>query len=104
MNILNQAPGHTTALFTIECQSLLIMQIIEEMMRRGSKSVQPKIAVEKEYMTSLYDKLKNTVWAKGDCGTWYADARGNITALWPWNSTTFWRRTRTLDSNAFEFK
>jgi len=103
VNILNQGLGHNSVLFMIECQSLLIMQILEEMMKRGSKSVQPKKAVELEYMTALYDKLKNTVWTKGNCGAWYADARGNITALWPWNCTTYWRRTRTLNPNEFEF-
>ncbi len=72
-------------------------------MKRGSKTVIPRPEIEKEYMDNLYDEFKDTVWTKGNCGAWYADPKGNITALWPWTCTGYWKRTRTLDTAAFEF-
>ena len=74
------------------------------MMTRGAKSVQPKEQIEKEYMTNLYDNFKDKVWTKGNCKAWYTDSKGNVTALMPWTSTSYWNRTRTLDPTAFEFQ
>jgi len=99
----NTSLGHNTVVFMIECQSVLIMQIIKEMMARGAKAVQPKKQIEKAYMDKLYNQMKDKVWAKGDCKAWYADAKGNVTAIWPWTCTTYWNSTRALDASAFEF-
>jgi len=79
------------------------MQIIEEMIKRGAKSVQPKKCLEEKYMANLYDEMTEKVWTKGNCGAWYSDAKGNVTALWPWTCTKYWWRTKSLDTTAFEF-
>jgi len=73
-------------------------------MKRGARTVESNKDKEIKYTANLYDKMKEMVWVKGNCDPWYADAKGNVTALWPWTCTAYWWKTRKLDVSAFEFK
>ncbi len=95
--------GHSSVLFIIECQVDFVLRIIEEMMGRGSRSVSVLPSTEDKFMFDLGRQMKKLVWGNEDCGSWYADARGVVTALWPWNSTKYWRGTRRPDFSKFEF-
>ncbi len=72
------------------------------MMRLESTVVCVKEDVEKSYMDKMLKDLKNMVWSSG-CAPWYADHRGIITALSPYSLISFWRQTRKLDANDFNF-
>lgn len=36
-----------------------------------------------DYNADLQRRLQKTVWQKGGCHSWYQDAEGNNTAIWP---------------------
>jgi hypothetical protein len=40
--------------------------------------------------------MRKTVWTSG-CASWYLDASGRNTTLWPGFTFEFWRRTRHFD-------
>jgi hypothetical protein len=44
--------------------------------------------------------MARTVWATG-CSSWYLDAHGRNTTLWPGFTFTFRRQTRRFDPDAY---
>jgi len=69
------------------------------MVRRECKEVRVKEWAEKVHMEGLKKKLKQTVWAQ-DCGNWYVDKRGMVTAINPVSGVSYWMTTRKRDWNA----
>ena len=39
--------------------------------------------IYRKFNENLQAKLKQTVWQQGGCHSWYQDAKGNNTTLWP---------------------
>jgi hypothetical protein len=42
------------------------------------------------------------VWMTGGCASWYPDAHGNNTTLWPDFTFRFRRQTKTFDIDAYQ--
>ncbi|MDT0488388.1 cyclohexanone monooxygenase, partial [Streptomyces sp. DSM 41640] len=42
-------------------------------------------------------RMKRTVWNTGGCTSWYLDAEGRNTTVWPGTTGEFRRQTRTVD-------
>ncbi|KAL8278353.1 hypothetical protein RQP46_009245 [Phenoliferia psychrophenolica] len=66
----NAAGGAASALYSIEAQVGLVVQMIKPMMNYGVKSFETKIEAEKGYNLDLQVKLHKTVW-HGGCSSWY---------------------------------
>ena len=49
-------------------------------------------------------KAARTVWNAGGCASWYLDAEGRNTTLWPDYTFRFRRRTRRFDAERYEFR
>ena len=47
--------------------------------------------------------MTRTVWNTGGCASWYLDAEGRNTTLWPDFTWKFRRRTRRFDAEHYEF-
>jgi hypothetical protein len=50
-------------------------------------AVEPTPAAQKTWNEDLQRRLARTVWNTGGCSSWYLDAHGKNTTLWP--RTTF---------------
>lgn len=81
-----------------------MINAVREMMKRNAKVISLKVSAEDEFMDKLKDDLKNTVWATENCGSWYANSKGDITTLWGDNCTNYWRQTKDIDFEKFEIK
>lgn len=46
--------------------------------------------------------MKRTVWNTGGCTSWYLDANGRNTTIWPGTTTEFRRATRTVDLGEYD--
>ena len=45
--------------------------------------------------------MKRTVWSAGGCDSWYLDAHGKNTTLWPRSTLDFRRRLASFDAAAY---
>ena len=45
--------------------------------------------------------MDRTVWNSGGCSSWYLDANGRNTTLWPDFTWRFWGRLRRFDPDAY---
>jgi hypothetical protein len=46
--------------------------------------------------------MGRTVWNSGGCASWYIDAQGRNTTIWPDFTFRFWNETRAFDAAAYE--
>lgn len=46
--------------------------------------------------------MKRTVWNTGGCTSWYLDASGRNTTIWPGTTAEFRRATRRVDLAEYE--
>ncbi len=53
--------------------------------------------MQDEYNEELQRRMRRTVWTSG-CGSWYLDARGRNTTLWPGFTWEYRLRTRRFDA------
>lgn len=79
----------------MEYQVNIIIQVIGEMMNRNAKVINVKLSVEDEFMDKLKIDLKNSVWKRGNCTSWYTNSKGDITTQWP-DDSTYWSKPKIL--------
>ncbi|CAF3317204.1 unnamed protein product [Rotaria sp. Silwood2] len=79
----NTALGHNSVVIMIESQINYIAEAFLYMNQNNIRSIEIKETVHEQYNKDLQSRLKRTVWQKGGCHSWYQDAKGNNTTLWP---------------------
>lgn len=79
----NTALGHSSVIIMIEAQINYIAEAFLYMDSNNIRSIEVKQKAFEHFNKSLQEKLKNSVWQKGGCHSWYQDAKGNNTSLWP---------------------
>ena len=70
---------------------------------RGVATVEVRPEAVAAYNAELQAMMPGTVWASG-CASWYLDAQGRNTTLWPDFTFRFRRRTRRFDADAYELR
>ncbi|MGH3977275.1 MAG: 4-hydroxyacetophenone monooxygenase, partial [Pseudonocardiaceae bacterium] len=90
----NTGLGHSSMVFIIESQIAYVRDAIRTMQREGHASVEPRADVQDAWNDDLQRRMQKTVWNTGGCASWYLDAQGNNTTLWPTFTWRFRRATR----------
>jgi cation diffusion facilitator CzcD-associated flavoprotein CzcO len=89
----NTGLGHNSMVFMIEAQVQYVLSALRLMRRRGAQTLEVRPAVQAAFNQQVQTRMKRTVWASG-CRSWYMDARGRNSTLWPGFSWQYWLRTR----------
>ena len=97
----NTGLGHNSIVYMIESQVDYVMDALSRMAARGLASVEPRREVQDAYNDQLQRDLQGTVWNAGGCSSWYLDARGRNTTLWPTFTWTFRRQVRRFDPEEY---
>ena len=100
----NTGIGHTSLLYMIEAQLAYVSDALETMTRRGAASVEVRQRALEAWTKEVQTKAASTVWNTGGCASWYLDAEGRNTTLWPDYTFRFRRRTRRFDPASYEFR
>jgi cyclohexanone monooxygenase len=79
----NTGLGHNSIIVMIEAQINYTAEALLYMQEHNVQSLDVKQNVHDEYNRNIQKKLKNTVWQSGGCHSWYQDAKGYNTAIWP---------------------
>ena len=89
----NTGIGHTSAVYMIESQIAFVTGALEHTERHGIVELEVRPEVEATYNARLAERSSRTVWNSG-CASWYLDAEGRNTVLWPDLTFRFRRLTR----------
>jgi len=93
----NTGLGHNSILHMIESQMNYIIQYIQYIERlEGNGYIDLKTEVQDGYNVRIQRQLERTVWASG-CSSWYMNAKGKNTTLYPGLTVTFRKETRKFN-------
>jgi cation diffusion facilitator CzcD-associated flavoprotein CzcO len=97
----NTGLGHTSMVFMIESQVKYIMDCLRTVRRRNLQTVEVRPEIQAAFNTEIQKRMQGTVWTSG-CASWYLDARGHNTTIWPGFTFEFRRRTRHFDAQHYK--
>ena len=98
----NTGLGHNSIIFMIESQVNYILDAIKTLKARHADYMDVRQSVQDDFNDSLQEKLKGTVWASG-CQSWYQQADGRNTVLWPMGTWRYWLATRKVNGQDYVF-
>lgn len=97
----NTGLGHSSMIFMIEAQVHYIMDCLRLLSRGKAAAMDVRPRVHRRFNESIQNHLSGTVWASG-CTSWYLDANGKNTTVWPGFTWRFWMRTRRARQADYE--
>ena len=100
----NTGLGHNSIVYMIESQLRYVMGCLAEIDRRGAGAFEVREDVQREFNEGLQGQMEGTVWTAGQCQSWYLDAQGRNTTIWPSWTFRFRRLLRRFDPEAYEFR
>jgi cation diffusion facilitator CzcD-associated flavoprotein CzcO len=98
----NTGPGHTSVVFYIESQVRYLLDALAQMRRDRVRRLEVRRDVFERFNARLQQRMRRTVWTTGGCSSWYLDAKGRNTTLWPGPSFEVMLRTRRFDIESYD--
>jgi hypothetical protein len=93
----NTGLGHNSVVYMAEVQARWIYKAIEHMDRTGLEAVDVTAEAQRSWNDAIQARMPGTVWLEGGCSSWYLDANGLNTSLWPDFSFRFAQAMRNFD-------
>lgn len=98
----NSNIGHTSLVFMIEAQIAHTIGAVRTLERTRAAGVELRPTVQQAWTAEMERKSAGTVWGAGNCASWYLDAQGRNTAVWPDQTYRFRLRARRFDPSHYE--
>jgi cation diffusion facilitator CzcD-associated flavoprotein CzcO len=98
----NTGLGHNSIIYMIESQVRYVRDALRRARRGRFGAVTPKPAAVQADNDEVQRRLQGTVWTEGGCASWYMDARGRNTTLWPDFTFLYRRRVARFDEEQYE--
>ena len=100
----NTGLGHNSVIVMIEAQLKYITEALLYLQENNVQCFDVKQSVHDQYNKDLQRKLKTTVWQSGGCHSWYQDAKGNNTTIWPGFTWMYILLMKTFDAHNYVFQ
>jgi cyclohexanone monooxygenase len=97
----NTGLGHTSMVFMAESHINYLLSALETIDEYDLGTFEVRADRQRDYNVSLQNRMKTTIWTTGGCSSWYLDAHGNNTTLWPGFTFSFRAMTRRFDREAY---
>ena len=97
----NTGLGHTSVVLMAEAQARYIRQALDELDRAGAAAVEPLRGAQDAWNEAVQQRMRGTVWTRGGCQSWYIDARGRNSTLWPDHTFRFFSELRRFDPSEY---
>jgi cation diffusion facilitator CzcD-associated flavoprotein CzcO len=96
----NTGLGHNSIIAMIEAQLRYILGSIDYLRDNAMGSVEVRASAQAGFTADVQRRMSATVWVTGGCSSWYLDAQGRNTTLWPGSVGRFRRATARFDPAA----
>ncbi|CAN5612237.1 NAD(P)/FAD-dependent oxidoreductase [soil metagenome] len=98
----NTGLGHMSVVFMAEAQADYVTGALRRMRSEGIAAVEVRREAWAAYNEKIQRDLEGTVWNDGGCASWYMDANGRNTTLWPDFAFRFRQGLREFDIGAYD--
>jgi cation diffusion facilitator CzcD-associated flavoprotein CzcO len=99
----NTGLGHNSMVYMIESHVNYVISAMRLLRERRATSLDVRTDAQAAFNVKLQRRMKRTVWDSG-CRSWYLDANGKNTTLWPGFTFDFRRRTYRIDPRAYRLR
>ncbi|MEU5167515.1 MULTISPECIES: flavin-containing monooxygenase [Streptomyces] len=99
----NTGLGNSSMILMIESQLNYMadyMRQLDVLGERAALDARPSAVAA--WNRRVQDRMKRTVWNTGGCTSWYLDANGRNTTVWPGTTAEFRRAVRSVDLGEYE--
>jgi cation diffusion facilitator CzcD-associated flavoprotein CzcO len=93
----NVGVGHTSMVYMIESQLAYVDAALDAIDAEHLATLETTPQAQEAYRRLIAEKSKGTVWLAGGCASWYLDAHGHNTTLWPDFTFRFRKLLSSLD-------
>lgn len=90
----NTGLGHTSVVLMAEAQIRHLLDVLAHQRANGIIATEPTDAAQRRWTAGIDRRMTRTVWSQGGCVSWYLDATGRNSTLWPGYATGFRLRLR----------
>ena len=97
----NTGLGHSSMVHIIESQVTYIRACLDAMRTHGYSAIEPTEQAQEAWNDDLQRRMGPTVWNTGGCESWYLDAHGKNTTLWPRSTFAFRGLLAKFDRDAY---
>jgi len=97
----NTGLGHNSMVYMIESQIAYVMDCLKQMDAHNWQVVDVRPDAYAEYNRETQNKLGGAVWSTG-CKSWYVNANGKNTTLWPGFTFDYRRKTAQFDAKNYQ--
>lgn len=94
----NSGLGHSSVVYMAEAQIDHVLGALRHMQRHELASVEPREEVQRAYVAKVDRRMMGSVWTAGGCRSWYIDATGRNSTLWPDFTRRYRRRVARFDA------
>ncbi|MGA5699238.1 flavin-containing monooxygenase [Peterkaempfera bronchialis] len=92
----NTALGNSSMILMIESQLNYIVDALTRLGALGATALNARADAQRRWNDRVQRRMRSTVWTTGGCTSWYLDANGRNTTVWPGTPSRFRRETRRL--------
>lgn len=94
----NTGLGNSSMILMIESQLNYLADYVRQLEVLGGRvALDARPGAVGAWNRRVQERMKRTVWNTGGCTSWYLDAAGRNTTIWPGTTTEFRRATRRVD-------
>ncbi|MGW7252616.1 flavin-containing monooxygenase [Streptomyces sp. NPDC054834] len=99
----NTGLGNSSMILMIESQLNYLADFVRQLDVLGGRvALDARPSAVRAWNHEVQERMKRTVWNTGGCTSWYLDASGRNTTIWPGTTTEFRRATRRVDLAEYE--
>ncbi|MDX2296579.1 MULTISPECIES: flavin-containing monooxygenase [Streptomyces] len=99
----NTGLGNSSMILMIESQLNYMADYLRQLNVLGGRAaLAARPSAVHAWNRKVQNRMERTVWKAGGCDSWYLDANGRNTTLWPGTTGEFRRETRQVDLSEYE--
>ncbi|MEU0411213.1 NAD(P)/FAD-dependent oxidoreductase [Streptomyces griseorubiginosus] len=99
----NTGLGNSSMILMIESQLNYLADFVRQLDVLGGRvALDARPDAVQAWNHRVQERMKRTVWNTGGCTSWYLDANGRNSTIWPGTTTEFRRATRRVDLAEYE--
>ncbi|MDT0458166.1 NAD(P)/FAD-dependent oxidoreductase [Streptomyces sp. DSM 41527] len=99
----NTGLGNSSMILMIEAQLNYLADFMRQLDVLGGKiALDARPSAVQQWNHTLQQRMARTVWNTGGCNSWYLDANGRNTTVWPGTTGEFKKVTRQVDLAEYE--
>ncbi|MBB6435465.1 flavin-containing monooxygenase [Streptomyces candidus] len=99
----NTGLGNSSMILMIEAQLSYLADYLRQLDLLGGRvALTARPSAVGAWNRRVQERMKRTVWNTGGCDSWYLDANGRNTTVWPGTTSEFRRATRAVNLAEYE--